>query len=481
MNKYMWPTIQNMDIVNYFVFSTNLITQEQMKNYKSLKSYVYFTDGLVTKIKCRALGSKVVVVAQVKHSQKAAEKPVEPWVCCEPSGVILSAHCNCMAGLGESCSHVGALLFAIEVGCRLMDNESTTQRSCQWILPPYLQKVPYLKVADTDFDTPETKKIKLDKQPITHTPGIVVGKIIQSAPLQKDTFLEHLSVLKHSHTFKFPPTSLPAPLTTLFDTKYTHLGYTQLVESTRQAIEAATRDQSNSKDLFRQRAGHFTASRMQVCCNTNLAQPSLCLIKQVCYPKQQTYRSAGMKWGCQHERCALQQYAQIAGPKHRNFKITKSGLVVHPEVHYIGASPDGLVTCDCCGHGVVEIKFPSCTKDKMMDDVSKKEAKNIGLGSNKQLSSTHRYYYQIQTQMAATKSSYGDFIIWTTKDVHIERIFFDSNFWSSISVKAAEFFQKIILPELLACHFTNKKATGTTMGVGLPLAKTKKPDLNNYK
>ncbi|XP_059167317.1 uncharacterized protein LOC131949428 [Physella acuta] len=64
----IWPKIENMDIVNYLVFSTNKVTQEQMRNYKSLKSYVYFTDGLVSQIKCREFGSKVVVVAKVKHS-----------------------------------------------------------------------------------------------------------------------------------------------------------------------------------------------------------------------------------------------------------------------------------------------------------------------------------------------------------------------------------------------------------------------------
>ncbi|XP_059145914.1 uncharacterized protein LOC131933120 [Physella acuta] len=83
-----------MDIVNYLVFSTNKVTQEKMRNYKSLKSYVYFTDGLVSQSKCREFGSKVVVVAKVKHSQKAAEKPVEPWLFCQQTGVILAAHCS---------------------------------------------------------------------------------------------------------------------------------------------------------------------------------------------------------------------------------------------------------------------------------------------------------------------------------------------------------------------------------------------------
>lgn len=32
------------------------------------------------------------------------EKLLVPWVVAEPNDKILSAHCNCMAGYGESCS-----------------------------------------------------------------------------------------------------------------------------------------------------------------------------------------------------------------------------------------------------------------------------------------------------------------------------------------------------------------------------------------
>ena len=37
-----------------------------------------------------------------------------------------------------------------------------------------------------------------------------------------------------------------------------------------------------------------------------------------------------------------------------------SGLVLNPKWPHLGASPDGLVQCDCCGKWVVEIKYPYC-------------------------------------------------------------------------------------------------------------------------
>lgn len=55
--------------------------------------------------------------------------PLNAWVLCENEGYVLCAHCSCMAGLGEACSHVGAVLFAIEEFVRLDEEAATTVTS----------------------------------------------------------------------------------------------------------------------------------------------------------------------------------------------------------------------------------------------------------------------------------------------------------------------------------------------------------------
>ena len=47
------------------------------------------------------------------------ETPLKPWVAATNEGTVVTAHCNCMAGLGGACSHVGAILFAVEAGVRI--------------------------------------------------------------------------------------------------------------------------------------------------------------------------------------------------------------------------------------------------------------------------------------------------------------------------------------------------------------------------
>ena len=46
---------------------------------------------------------------------------LKPWIAAERVGTILCAHYNCMARLGEACSHNAALLFAVEAKHQLIE------------------------------------------------------------------------------------------------------------------------------------------------------------------------------------------------------------------------------------------------------------------------------------------------------------------------------------------------------------------------
>ena len=51
----------------------------------------------------------------------------------------------------------------------------------------------------------------------------------------------------------------------------------------------------------------------------------------------------------------------VSSVSHHNFKVEESGLFISTEYPFVGASPDGLVTCACCSDGVCEIKVCSLT------------------------------------------------------------------------------------------------------------------------
>ena len=51
-------------------------------------------------------------------------------------------------------------------------------------------------------------------------------------------------------------------------------------------------------------------------------------------------------------------YVEMMSTTHVEFEVEATGLHVNPKYPYLGASPDGLVMCACCGNGLLEVKCP---------------------------------------------------------------------------------------------------------------------------
>lgn len=97
---------------------------------------------------------------QVLHSQSIQATPLEPWIIAEKSGRILGAHCTCMAGLGETCTHVAALLFLIEETVKMRDSKTVTQEKAYWLLLTALSKVEYRECRKIDFTVTKRSQVK---------------------------------------------------------------------------------------------------------------------------------------------------------------------------------------------------------------------------------------------------------------------------------------------------------------------------------
>ena len=57
--------------------------------------------------------------------------------------------------------------------------------------------------------------------------------------------------------------------------------------------------------------------------------------------------------------------------RHADFSLSVSGLVANPAWPFLGASPNGIINCTCCGMGVLEIKCPFTCKERSVLDASK--------------------------------------------------------------------------------------------------------------
>ena len=90
------------------------------------------------------------------------EKSLIPWIVATKDGVIKAAHRSCQAGLGESCSHVAALMFSLDIKVRLRDSKTVTENTAYWMLPQAVKKIDYNELREIDFSTAKTIKKKFD-------------------------------------------------------------------------------------------------------------------------------------------------------------------------------------------------------------------------------------------------------------------------------------------------------------------------------
>ena len=133
--------------------------------------------------------------------------------------------------------------------------------------------------------------------------------------------------------------------------------------------------------------------------------------------------------------------------------IKGAGLFVDYQNPYLGASPDGLVECACCGKGVLEVKCPFCHKDNLPEDDS--GFCMVNSDGKWSLKRSHSYFYQVQLQLhVCSDALYADFVAWSQAEVAIDRIYRDDQFFEDCLEKARNFFVYGILPEIVGKWYT---------------------------
>ena len=70
---------------------------------------------------CMVIGNPRVVIGNPREKTFA-------------TGDLQGHRSNCMAGLGEVCTHVAAVLFFLETSTRLNEKSTCTQEKCQWVV-----------------------------------------------------------------------------------------------------------------------------------------------------------------------------------------------------------------------------------------------------------------------------------------------------------------------------------------------------------
>ena len=173
------------------------------------------------------------------------------------------------------------------------------------------------------------------------------------------------------------------------------------------------------------------------------------------------------RWGCQHEKDAIDAFSRIATSSHTNLQVSSSGFCISSKYPFIGASPDGIVTCNCCRKRVLEVKCPFSCKSNLPDE----EKENFFMtkeNGNWTLKRNHLYYFQVQIQMEVCKVLQCEFVVWTEGGVSVESIPVDTEFLESVIEHVTGFFKYGILPEIVGKWYTRKPIADSQGVVQLP-------------
>jgi hypothetical protein len=210
------------------------------------------------------------IIFQVKHSQRTTEKNLAVWVIFQEDGSVCTAHCTCMAGTSEVCSHVGAILFAAEYATKMKEDVSCTGVKAAWPVPA-TKNVPIIPVSQMKWGKPTT-------QPTASAdiPPIQDGEIIKNLNSVEEAGCSS-ALMRIIEPFASNVTQVEEVLPTLFnifDENYVGKSYNELIILTKtinfnisQAeitkIEEATRTQRKSNNWFNQHVGRITASKFK--------------------------------------------------------------------------------------------------------------------------------------------------------------------------------------------------------------------------
>jgi len=192
---------------------------------------------------------------------------------------------------------------------------------------------------------------------------------------------------------------------------------------------------------------------------TNHIQPSVSLIKVICYPKQRKFTSHACQYGCKHEDIARTAYIEKIQSHHENFIVIQCGLILDPEFPFMGVTPDGLVYCKCCEDRVLEIKCPFSCKNKTFSEVVIDNSSFFLAddGGSLALKEDHMYYYQVQLQMKLCHMQYCDFVAWREgNELFHQTVELDSDFIDSAIRDIEPFIKSAILPELVGKWFSKQ-------------------------
>jgi len=209
-------------------------------------------------------------------------------------------------------------------------------------------------------------------------------------------------------------------------------------------LERNTIDQGKCDTWHKERKNRLTASNFGKVCKLRKSTPRTNTVKYILYAEDLTLRSPAMTYGIQYEPMAKEAFELKF-----NLNVLPAGLFIDKQYNFLAGSPDGLVG----DNDIVEIKCPHSSKDMTpYEGVIAKKIKYLVLNDNGdlKLNKNHNYHYQVQGQLRVANKNSCYFVVWTPKDMFVERIMRDGDFWrDKMETQLVDFYNNYLIKEII--------------------------------
>jgi hypothetical protein len=227
---------------------------------------------------------------------------------------------------------------------------------------------------------------------------------------------------------------------------YYHLDYTpeQCIE-----VEEKTRGQSKNENWHKMRKGLLTASLFhKVCSSTDIHKTANSLVKP---GLDEEHLPQAIIYGRMYEEKARNMFIKSHRFRHRQCKLEVPGLVMYNDSFcpMLACSPDGIVNCKLCGKFLIEVKCSfkyKCFHPKNALKLSK--ICHTDDNNNEIMNKSHKFYYQIQGQMAVTGITKTVLVFYTHKGITTVDVDYDEPFWLLCREKLISFYKDAYFPVL---------------------------------
>lgn len=434
----------------------NNVAEGEIGGQKSWqRGRISYLSGHVQQIENNHTDEHFFVRANVNASYKDKKHKVS-IVILNTSSIIMDASCTCKAAACKSCSHVIALLFALEDYTTLhgFDPTTSTSKLKTWNMGRKHGRYP-MQVLEAAYPH-HSKTERNRKRFFSLISPSSTDRTTPTTSGNDSDFKRKLQTMKRPSmfelllSFEYPDYNLDTNETCLLQSKVQKmisgmvpdgLGPVHLLidqNSPRWHLERRVRITASVAKSF------FTAKELDKVVNDHL------------WKSNDISHLQAVQYGRDNEANALKEYKQVTGSN-----VVNAGLVVNSKYPGLGCSPDGLVTNkEGMLTKLIEIKCPFKIKDQHPQQFDPVLLKNmcyrIDENGYLKIKRNHAYYFQVQLSLAIMNLNECDFIIWSPKGMVFENIERDNNFINTLTKKLVNIHCTVLIPEFFEMRLPRK-------------------------